>query len=185
VREAFADAQAGAGSLACADLAAEVDGAQQVINAASAVQVLRVAQYAARVTELDGSGAWVEVDHGLGQVSEFAADCFGPMLAMSPVAAGRKVATAAALAARLPGTLAAMSTGALDSWRATIIATELTEASDASCAAVESEILPAVLSETPGAVTRRVRRVLARVDADAVRLRAAKECRPTRPGCRG
>ncbi|MEP7191774.1 MAG: DUF222 domain-containing protein, partial [Actinomycetota bacterium] len=175
MREAFEDAQAGAGSLACADLAAEVDGAQQVINAASAVQALRVAQYAARVTEQDGSGDWVEVDRGVGQVSEFASDCFGSMLAMSPVAASRRVDTAAALACRLPATLAAMSAGDLDSWRATIIATELTEASGESCAAVEALIFPAVLSETPGAVTRRVRRVLARIDADAVRLKAAKE----------
>ena len=66
------------GPLACMDLAAEVDGAQQVINAASAVQVLRVAQYAAREEEQDPSGRWVEVEHGLGHVSEFAADAFGP-----------------------------------------------------------------------------------------------------------
>jgi hypothetical protein len=175
MREAFEDAQAGAGSLACVDLAAEVDGAQQVINAASAVQALRVAQYAARVTEQDSAGDWVEVDHKLGQVGEFASDCFGPMLAMGPVAAGRRVDTAAALACRLPVTLAAMSAGDLDWWRATIIATELAEASRESCAAVEALILPAVLSESAGAVTRRVRRVLARIDADAVRLKAARE----------
>jgi len=175
MREAFADAQAGAGSQACVDLAGQVDGAQQVINAASAVQALRVAQYAARVTEQDGSGRWVEVDRGLGQVSEFASDCFGPMLAMGPVAASRKVATAAVLASRLPLTLAAMSTGDLDSWRATIIATELVEASAQSCAAVEELIFPAVLDEAPGAVTKRVRRVLGRIDADALRVKAAKE----------
>jgi hypothetical protein len=175
MREAFEDAQAGAGSLPCADLAAEVDGAQRVINAASAVQGLRVAQYAARVTEQDRAGDWVEVDHGLGQVSEFASDCFGPMLAMGPVAAGRKVATAAGLASKLPITLAAMSAGDLDWWRATIIATELTEASGASCAAVEALIFPAVLTESAGGVSRRVRRVLVRIDADAVRLKAAKE----------
>ena len=175
MREAFDDARAGAGSLACVDLAAEVDGAQKVINAASAVQVVRVAQYAAGELEQEVSGAWVEVDHPLGHLGEFAADCFGPMLAMSAVAAGRKVEAAAALASRLPGTLTAMSSGALDSWRATIIASELSEASDASCAAVEAQILPPVLSETPGQVTRRVRRVLALVDADAVRLKAAKE----------
>ena len=34
--EAFADAQAGSAYLPCLDLAAEVDGAQQVINAAAA-----------------------------------------------------------------------------------------------------------------------------------------------------
>ena len=36
---------AAVGRIACGDLAAEVDGAQQVINAASAVQAIRVAQY--------------------------------------------------------------------------------------------------------------------------------------------
>ena len=175
MREAFEDAQAGVGSLPCVDLAAEVDGAQQVINAGCAVQALRVAQYAARVSEQDACGQWVEVDQPLGQVGEFAADCFGPMLAMGPVAAGRKVETAAALASRLPLTLAAMSAGDLDWWRASIIATELGEASGESCAAVEALIFPAVLSETAGAVTRRVRRVLARIDADAVRVKTAKE----------
>jgi len=163
------------GPLACMDLAAEVDGAQQVINAASAVQVLRVAQYAARDEQRNEAGAWVEVEHGLGHVSEFAADALGPMLAMGPVAAGRRVETAAVLASRLPVTLAAMSTGALDSWRATIITTELTEASATSCAAVEALIHPAVLAEAPGAVTKRVRRVLARIAADALRVKAAKE----------
>ena len=175
MREAFEDAQAGSGSLPCVDLAAEVDGAQQVINAASAVQALRVAQYAARVSEQDACGRWVEVDHPLGHVGEFAADCFGPMLAMGPVAAGRRVEAAAVLASRLPVTLAAMSAGDLDLWRATIIATELGEASWQSCAAVEALIHPGVLGEAPGAVTKRVRRVLARIDADAVRLKAAKE----------
>jgi len=175
MREAFEDAQAGAEFIPSVDLAAEVDGAQQVINAASAVQALRVAQYAGREQEQDASGAWVDVDHGLGHVSEFAADCFGSMLSMGFVAAGRRVDTAAALASKLPATLAAMSAGDLDSWRATIIATELSDASRQSCAAVEALIYPAILDETPGAVTKRVRRVLGRVDADALRLKAAKE----------
>jgi len=175
MREAFEDAQAGAEFIASVDLAGEVDGAQQVINAASAVQALRVAQYAGRDQEQDASGAWVDVDHGLGHVSEFAADCLGSMLSMGFVAAGRKVEAAAALATKLPATLAAMSTGHLDSWRATIIATQLCDASRQSCAAVEALIYPAILEETPGGVTRRVRRVLGRVDADALRLKAAKE----------
>jgi hypothetical protein len=156
------------------DLAAEVDGAQRVINAASAVQSLRVAQFAGREHEQGASGAWVEVDHGVGHLGEFAEDCFGPMLSMGSVAAGRKVQTAVALASRPPATLAAMSAGDLDAWRATIIAAELCEAGRQSYAAVEALIFPAVLDETPGAVTRRVRRVLAGVDADAVRLKAAR-----------
>ena len=149
--EALADARVGAGLLAPGDLAAEVDGAQRVINAAGAVQMLRVAQFAGREQEpaRDGSGLWVEVDYGVGHVSEFAADCVGPMLAMSPVAAGRKVDTAVVVASCLPVTLAAMGAGSLDSWRATIIAAELSEAGVGSCAAVEALVFPAVLAETP------------------------------------
>jgi len=175
MREAFEDAKTGTANMACRDLADQVDGAQRVINAAAAVQVLRVAQYAGRDEEQDSTCAWVEVDHGLGHVNEFASDCFGPMLAMGSVAAGRKVDTAAVLAAKLPTTLAAMAAGDLDSWRATILATELAEASATSCAAVEALIFPTVLEEAPGAVTKRVRRVLARIDADALRVKAAKE----------
>ncbi|MDQ1484202.1 MAG: hypothetical protein QOF35_2278 [Actinomycetota bacterium] len=173
--EAFEDALVGAQNLAWVDLAAQVDGAQKVINAASAVQAVRVAQYAARQEEQDASGAWVVVDHGLGHIGQFASDCFGPMLAMGPVAADRKVGAAVGLAAKLPVTLAAMSSGDLDSWRATIIATELCQASNESCAQVEALIHPLVLGEAPGAVTKRVRRALGRVDADALRVRAAKE----------
>ncbi len=47
MREAFEDAQAEVVYLPDLDLAGEVDGAQKVINAASAVQAIRVAQYAA------------------------------------------------------------------------------------------------------------------------------------------
>src|SRR6185503_13635818 len=125
VREAFADAQAGAVNVPSVDLAAEVDGAQRVINAASAVQALRVAQYAGREEEQDVSGAWVEVDHGVGHLAEFAADCFGPMLSMGPVAADRKVGVATALASGLPRTWAAMSVGERTIGRPTIIATKL------------------------------------------------------------
>ena len=138
MREAFADAHTGAGLMPLGDLAAEVDGAQQLINAASAVQVLRVAQYAGRVQGYDACGEWGEVDDlGVGHVGDFASDCFGPMLAMGSIAAERKVQTFAMIAAKLPMTLAAMSAGDLDSWRATIIATELFMASAESCAAVE------------------------------------------------
>jgi len=51
--EAFEDVGVGAMFVPSVDLAGEVDGAQKVINAACAVQALRVAQYAGRETELE------------------------------------------------------------------------------------------------------------------------------------
>ena len=94
---------------------------------------------------------------------------------MGLAAAGREGGAARRGASGGPAHRAARRAGDLDPWRATIIATGRSEASAASCAAVEALIYPAVLQEAPGAVTRRVRRVLARVDADALRLNAAKE----------
>ena len=61
MREAFEDARTGTAFTPSVDLAAEVDAAQQVINAASAVQALRVAQYASREQQQDSSGVWADV----------------------------------------------------------------------------------------------------------------------------
>jgi hypothetical protein len=72
------------------DLAAEVDAAQQGINAVAAEQALRVAQYASQQQEQHTTGAHAEVDHGLGHVSEFAHDCFGPMLAVGSSRPGER-----------------------------------------------------------------------------------------------
>jgi hypothetical protein len=102
MREAFEDATAGALFIPSVELAGGGGWRSGVINAACAAQALRVAQYKGREQEQeqaqDQTSAWVEVDHGVGHVGEFAADCFGPVLSMGPVAAGRKVATAAVLA---------------------------------------------------------------------------------------
>ena len=51
---------------------------------------------------------------------------------------------------------------------------ETAETTAAGCAQVEAVILPRVCGETGGQVRARTRRALALVDADAVRLRAAK-----------
>ena len=54
------------------------------------------------------------------------------------------------------------------------MAAETAEATAEACARVEGMVLPRICSETGGRVRARVRRALARVDADAVRVRAAK-----------
>ena len=82
--------------------------------------------------------------------------------------------TAAALVSRLPGVLAAMGAGELDAWRASIVVAETAEATPGACARVEAMVLPRICSESGGRVRARVRRALVRVDADAVRVRAAK-----------
>jgi hypothetical protein len=159
------------------DLGAEVHAGQQVINAAAAVQALRVAQYASRQQEQDTCGAWVEVDHGLGTRGRVRA-----RLLRADAGDGVRRRRAQGRHRRRPGRAdprlgpsRGMSSGDLGPWRATIIATQLCEANAASCATVEALIYPAVLEEPPGAVTKRVRPLRSRVDADALRLKAAKE----------
>jgi len=89
MREAFEDAQTGAEFLPCVDLAAEVDAARQVINAASAVQALRVAQYAAREQEQDSCGVWGEANPASCAAVE--ALIYPAVLAEAPGAVTRRV----------------------------------------------------------------------------------------------
>ena len=155
-------------------LAELVLASQRLVNAASAVQVVALAGIAARDEVQGPDGAWAGVDRGVGHVSEFASVTVAPMLGLTTRGAQDRVETAAALVSRLPGTLAAMAAGGLDGWRASIIVAETAETTAAGCAQVEALILPRVCGETGGQVRARTRRALALVDADAVRLRAAK-----------
>jgi hypothetical protein len=147
---------------------------QRVINAASAVQAVALAGVGALDEVQSPDGSWVGVEQAPGFVGEFAAVTVAPMLGLTSRGAEDRVQAAAALVSRLPGTLAAMGAGELDSWRASIIAAETAEATAAGCARVEAVILPRVCSETGGKVRARTRRALASVDAEAVRIRAAK-----------
>src|SRR4051794_14473417 len=157
VQQVFADAAAGvrqgAGSAAVSaedELAGLVLASQRVLNAASAVQAVALAGVAARDEVPGPDGSWVGVDRGVGHVGEFAAVTVAPMLGLTSRGAEERVQTAAALVSRLPGTLAAMAAGELDSWRASIIVAETGETTPAGCARVEAVILPKVCSETGG-----------------------------------
>ena len=114
------------------------------------------------------------VDRGAGFVGEFAAVSVAPMLGLTSRGAEERVRTAAGLVSRLPGVLAAMGAGELDAWRASIVVAETAETTAEACARVEGMVLPRICAESGGRVRARVRRALARVDADAVRVRAAK-----------
>lgn len=67
-----------------------------------------------------------------------------------------------------------MAEGSLDPWRATVIADELRDAGREVCAAVEDLVFPDIVADTAGQARGRVRRALHKVDADAVRAKAAK-----------
>jgi hypothetical protein len=173
--QAFTQARAGAVHQSSGELLGEVAAAQQALDALAAVQVVRIAQFAARGRVRDaGSGAWVERDFGVGHTEEFAGTEIGPLLGLSPGSADRRIEVAAVLARKLPGTLAAMAAGRLDLWRAGVIAEELRDTAPQACAAVEELIFPEVCGDPPRAARARVRRALLRVDPDGLRNKAAK-----------
>ncbi|CAN5355508.1 hypothetical protein BH23ACT6_BH23ACT6_01000 [soil metagenome] len=156
------------------ELLADVAQLQRVISVASAVQTVRLAQFAARDEVQGGDGVFAEVDAGLGHVAEFRADDAAPVLALPPVMAQRRVHTAARLASVLPMTLRAVADGVLDPFRAQIVAEETLLASPETCRLVEERVFPVPAEVTPGVLRRRVRRALAVVDPDAVKAEAAR-----------
>lgn len=171
--EVFDEAVGGGDWLTDAELIGQVRGLQVMAGAAQAAQVVRIAQFAARSAEDDGSGLR-RVDHGVGYVDEFAADTLAPLLGMTPGAAGVRVVTAAKLASDLPVTLGCLAQGDLDLFRAQAIADELMEADHDTCAAVEDQLFPWATSRTAGRIRSRIRAVLADLDPEAVKQRAAR-----------
>jgi hypothetical protein len=156
------------------ELLEDIQRLQRVISAASAVQTVRIAQFAAREKAYDEHGALADADRGVGFVSEFAGDELAPVLGMAPSMSERRVRCAATLTARLPRTLRAVAEGDLDPFRAQVIAEELALADRDVCAAVEERIHPRAHGDSPGRLRGRVRRALASVDPLAVRAAAAR-----------
>lgn len=155
------------------DLMGQIRGLQVMVGSVQATQVVRIAQFAAR-TVVNTDNGLQRVDRGVGFVDEFASDTLAPLLGMSHGPAATRVRTAAKLAIDLPRTLAALAEGHLDLFRAQVIADELAEADHDVCAEVEEKLHPWAHSQTPGRIRSRIRKILADLDPDAVRQRAAR-----------
>lgn len=186
VQEEFADSCTAPTSLSDAELAERVEASQRVVNAAAAVQVQRMAQYAAREDVRHEDGTLGQQDRPLGHVSEFASGVVGPVLGLSSAAADTKVGVAARLASVMAPTLRAMAAGELDDWRATVLTRELIDARPDTIAAVQDIVLPGAGGRTAAQIRAQVRRALARLEPEALveRVRRSREERGLwrRPG---
>ncbi|HEX4256646.1 MAG TPA: DUF222 domain-containing protein, partial [Streptosporangiaceae bacterium] len=111
---------------------------------------------------------------------KFCADELAVAMAISARAGDKKLALAYDLPGRLPGTARAQLEGAIDEYKAQIIA-EATRALDAGgAAAVEALILPGIETKTPGQIRAALARAVLTVDPAAARRRrevAEKEAR--------
>ena len=169
----FDEAVTGGEWLTERELLGQIRGLSVMAGSAQAAQVVRIAQFAARCLAETDTGL-ERVDRGVGFVDEFASDTLAPVLGMSHGPAATRVRIAAKLAADLPRTLAAVADGDLDLFGAQVIADELAEADHDVCAEVEKKIHPGVQGRPPAQIRSRVRKVLADLDPDAVRERAAR-----------
>lgn len=101
---------------------------------------------------------------------------FGIALGLGAGGADRLVATSAALAARLPDTLAALDGGEVSWAKATVLAERTASLTPELARRVEESVLPAAGSRTPARHAEAVRRAVDRIDPDGAaerRRRAA------------
>ncbi|MPZ79227.1 MAG: DUF222 domain-containing protein [Actinophytocola sp.] len=142
--------------------------------------------------------AWQNEGHSLEQLAVFAATSgsefdaleVAALFRISVRAAQHRLDLAVTLSTRLPRTLAAVKAGRLDPYRASKIADATLPLSLEAAAVVEGEILDRVEEMPAVKLCRALRRIVARVNADA--LRALHEQRvaqrrvdmyPTEDGC--
>ncbi|HYZ52866.1 MAG TPA: DUF222 domain-containing protein [Streptosporangiaceae bacterium] len=105
---------------------------------------------------------------------KFCADELAAATACSAQAAEKTLTLAHDLAARLPGTARALHQGAIDVYKARIIA-DATRVLDAGgAAAAEALVLPGIAGKTPGQLRAAVARAVIAVDPDAAAIRREK-----------
>jgi hypothetical protein len=102
---------------------------------------------------------------------KFCDDELAVATATSKIAAGKTLALAYDLAARLPGTAQALREGVIDAYKAQIIADATRVLDDAGAAAAEALILPDIAGKTPGQIRVAAGRAVLTVDPEAGRQR--------------
>jgi hypothetical protein len=102
----------------------------------------------------------------------------GTALRLAPSTAGARVATAEALATRLPATQKALAAGKITYWHAVTMVRQTAHLDELDARAVEREVLPHAFRETVGALRRRLRKacmVVAPTDTSARARKATEE----------
>ncbi|MDF8263036.1 HNH endonuclease signature motif containing protein [Luteipulveratus flavus] len=176
VQALYAAALTDRAGLRAADLQADVEAAQSLVNAATALQLVRIAQYAATTRHLDPLTDEVrEVAHPLGHAAEFADVDLAPGLAWSPRQATARVEEAIDAVTKTPRLLDEMAAGAIDAGRVRRVTDALLEAPDSVCVRVEDALLDRdVQSWSSAQITARTRRLVQQIDPAAARSSRAR-----------
>jgi len=151
-----------------------VGDCQRLVNALSAVQTVALARLAALEDEPAEDGTTIERDLGVGHQRLDAPALVSDLLGLTDAGAGARVGHAVRVASKIPELVAAMAAGDLDCYRAAVVSEELSDADTEVCAEVLARVRAHLGAEPAGALRRRVRRVLAQVAPDLVRVKAAR-----------
>ena len=136
-----------------------------IVNAATAVQTVRIAQYAATERASDADGTDIEIDRGIGHVEEFADTDLAPAMCWSERQATARIGDAVDAITIAPALVDLMAAGAMDSWRLRRI-TEILAYAPGPVASdvVDTLIARGVTGWTSNQISRRARTLLTRLD---------------------
>jgi Domain of unknown function (DUF222) len=111
---------------------------------------------------------------------KFCGDELAAASACSGQAAEKSLILAHDLATRLPGTAKALYDGAIDVYKARIIADATRVLDAAGAAEAEALVLPGIAAKTPGQIRAAIARAVLTIDPEAARLRRERAERDTR-----
>ena len=147
------------------ELEAQAAECAAIVNAATAVQTVRIAQYAATEQTTDANGTEIQIDRGIGHVEEFADTDLAPALCWSERQATARIGEGVDAVTTAPALLDLMGAGAIDSWRVRRVTEILAFAPDhVAGAIVDTLIARGVTGWTSTQISRRTRTLLTRLD---------------------
>lgn len=150
--------------------------AQAATNVLAAVQAVAMAQAAAFDTD-DGHGVGPTRHRGLGHGALDAPDLVAGRIGCSSQAATGRVGAAIEQVTTMPALVVAMAEGALDGFRAAVVADELSDAPAEVRAAVLDDLVATghLVAETAGPLRRRTRSALNRLAPEVLAARVTAE----------
>ncbi len=157
-----------------AQCATVIDEAQAMINQLTAVQAVAIAQIAATESVYAEDGTVEERRRVMGHVRIDAAALVAEPLGVTQTAAQRRVSLAVREVTVLRALHESMAAGALDGWRAAVVAEELLDAPDYLAGRVAERVVDGLVGRSGADVRRRVRRALAAVDEEWLRRRTER-----------
>ena len=163
-----------AGELSLDEWADLVADTRALTNALAAVQAVAIARVVA-FDERDLEDGTVEVaEHPMGHVALDGPSVVAGRLGCTEQTAGARVDESIRIVLDLPEVHAAMGAGLVDSYQAKRVCAELAEAPSSVRRAVSRAIAPWLGRESAPRLADRTRRVLCRIDAELLRVRAAR-----------